>query len=285
MRLTSKIIYLNSAVKKINFVLKIVLKYTKIKLCQGHCNTFINRAFKRKSILSNLALLKNIFEMPKRKASIGRLSTTSKRKQKSRELNQNPNTEEHSYILSKEAFNYKYNADYKSDSNVNIGLMNVLCNYCGAQSFKNETVGLCCKSGKIRLPQLEVPPNPLYSLIFDSTPQSKQFLPNVRKYNGCFQMTSFGAKNVLGDGFVSTFKIQGQVYHRIGSLLPTVDNDANFLQIYFIGDPELEISRRCDVFPGVKRDIPANTVMSNEHQVDILPRILEYPFFLKRTSI
>ena len=30
---------------------------------------------------------------------------------------------------------------------------------------------------------------------------------------------------------------------------------------------------------------PANTVMSNEHQIDILPRILEYPFFLKRTSI
>ena len=30
---------------------------------------------------------------------------------------------------------------------------------------------------------------------------------------------------------------------------------------------------------------PANTVMSNEHQIDILPRILEYQFFLKRTSI
>ena len=30
---------------------------------------------------------------------------------------------------------------------------------------------------------------------------------------------------------------------------------------------------------------PTNTVMSNEHQIDILPRILEYPFLLKRTSI
>lgn len=32
-------------------------------------------------------------------------------------------------------------------------------------------------------------------------------------------MTSFGAKTVNLGGFMPTFKIQGQVYHRIGSVL------------------------------------------------------------------
>ncbi|KAE9541875.1 hypothetical protein AGLY_003866 [Aphis glycines] len=32
----------------------------------------------------------------------------------------------------------------------------------------------------------------------------------IRKYNGCFQMTSFGAKKIVTEGFMPTFKVQGQ---------------------------------------------------------------------------
>ncbi|GFU35281.1 uncharacterized protein TNCV_2143451 [Trichonephila clavipes] len=62
-------------------------------------------------------------------------------------------------------------------------------------------------------------------------------------------MTSFGATKIVhnedGRNFESTFKIQGQVYHKIGSLLPMSDADPKFLQIYFMGDEEQQANTRC----------------------------------------
>ena len=59
-------------------------------------------------------------------------------------------------------------------------------------------------------------------------------------------MTSFGATKTVhnedGRNFESTFKIQDQVYHRIGSL---PDADPKFLQIYFMGDEKQQIHTRC----------------------------------------
>ncbi|XP_055910737.1 uncharacterized protein LOC129945100 [Eupeodes corollae] len=82
-------------------------------------------------------------------------------------------------------------------------------------------------------------------------------------------MTSFGASNIIRDGFmtfkvitehdtnnefyreiasnVSCMQIQGQIYHRIGSLLPCLDSNHSFLQIYFMGNSDVEIERRCVV--------------------------------------
>lgn len=55
-----------------------------------------------------------------------------------------------------------------------------------------------------------------------------------------------------------TFKIQGQVYHRIGALLPVNDEDYKFLQIYFIGDSVREAGVRCSNF----EDLDFNIVLS-----------------------
>ncbi|KMQ85421.1 dna helicase, partial [Lasius niger] len=49
------------------------------------------------------------------------------------------------------------------------------------------------------------------------------------------------AKQVVGDGFMPTFKVQGQVYHLVGSLLPASQQEAQFLQIYFVGEDEREM--------------------------------------------
>jgi hypothetical protein len=35
-------------------------------------------------------------------------------------------------------------------------------------------------------------------------------------------MTSFGAKQIVEEGFMPTFKVQGQVYHLYGSLIPNI---------------------------------------------------------------
>ncbi|CAI6345249.1 unnamed protein product [Macrosiphum euphorbiae] len=59
-------------------------------------------------------------------------------------------------------------------------------------------------------------------------------------------MTSFGATEIVknnaanGQQFNSTFKIKGQVYHRVGSLLPMPNEPHQFLQIYFMGGEDSE---------------------------------------------
>lgn len=62
-------------------------------------------------------------------------------------------------------------------------------------------------------------------------------------------MTSFGAKGILHHGYMPTFKIQGQICPRAGSLLPLNGEDAQFLQIYFMGDSSKEEERRCGIQP------------------------------------
>ncbi|XP_075469185.1 uncharacterized protein LOC142502199 [Ascaphus truei] len=111
-------------------------------------------------------------------------------------------------------------------------------------------------NGKVQLPPLHSPPDPLLSYMSGTTSESKHFLQNIRKYNSCFQMTSFGATSIVEQiGFKSTFKVQGQVYHRAGSLLPLPDQDPQFLQIYFMGDEQQEADQRCHWIPNTRRDI------------------------------
>ncbi|XP_018787196.1 PREDICTED: uncharacterized protein LOC108967951 [Bactrocera latifrons] len=107
-----------------------------------------------------------------------------------------------------------------------------------AAMFREETAGMCCSSGKVKLPALEPPPEPLHSLLTGESPTSKHFFQNIQAYNSCFQMNamlSFGATKIIRDPFM-TFKIQGQIYQRAGSLIPFADADYQFLQIYFIGN-------------------------------------------------
>lgn len=130
-----------------------------------------------------------------------------------------------------------------------IGDMDKECNYCHALKFKHEAPGMCCASGKVVLPALNPPPEPLATLMLGETQESKLFLSKIRKFNSCFQMTSFRATNIVGnqagDHFQTTFKIQGQIYHQIGSLYHLPENAPKFLQIYFLGSEEDQVDLRC----------------------------------------
>ncbi|XP_054085138.1 uncharacterized protein LOC128921444 [Zeugodacus cucurbitae] len=70
-------------------------------------------------------------------------------------------------------------------------------------------------------------------------------------------MTSFGTTKLVRENFLPTFKIQGQIYHKAGSLLPVSDSDYKFLQIYFMGNSSQEINLRCAHNNLVKRSIVA----------------------------
>lgn len=153
------------------------------------------------------------------------------------------------------AFNYDPTVDYNSHNNIDIGSMDQICAQCKALKYKKEAPGLCCVNGKVKLPELNKPPDPLQSMVSGTTPQSKHFLNNIRKYNSCFQMTSFGAERIVTDNFMPTFKVQGQIYHNAGSLLPITDQQYKFLQIYFLGNSEDEVNTRCAITSGVRHDI------------------------------
>lgn len=140
--------------------------------------------------------------------------------------------------------------------NISIGEMDVICPYCNALKFSKEAPGMCCSNGKVKLNPIVAPPEPLSSLMSNNTTESKHFLNNIRKYNSSFQMTSFGATKIENDRrYLPTFRIQGQIYHRIGSLLPMPGDDHKFLQIYFIGNEEEEIDQRCSIAVTTNRDI------------------------------
>ncbi|KAI9104903.1 hypothetical protein DFS34DRAFT_605037, partial [Phlyctochytrium arcticum] len=81
--------------------------------------------------------------------------------------------------------------------------------------------GICCAKGKVHLPNLPTTPPLLAQLFNPDDPQEKS---EVRQYNTALSFTSLGAKvdrrvtNRVGGRPV--YRIQGEVRHRIGSLLP-----------------------------------------------------------------
>lgn len=151
-------------------------------------------------------------------------------------------------------FQYDRSINYSLHRLVVIGPMNKVCRYCNALKFKNEAPGMCCLN-EVKLPELQLPIEPLKSLVSGATDDSKHFLMNIRKYNSCFQMTSFGATRVIHENFMPTFKVQGQIYHLLGSLLPVQEEECKYLQIYFMGDDDKQIDQRCKFYPGSKREI------------------------------
>jgi hypothetical protein len=117
------------------------------------------------------------------------------------------------------AFHYEPDIEYYAHSKVAIGGMDKECPHCHALKFNKEPAGMCCASGKVQLPPIEIPPEPLNGLLTGTDPDSNLFLKSIRTFNSCFQMTSFGATEVIrnsnanGQQYNSTFKIRGQVYH------------------------------------------------------------------------
>jgi len=111
--------------------------------------------------------------------------------------------------------------NYEPDTFHNTTGIGTISSNCGALKFDKETDGLCCSKGKVQLDQFPQPHHFLQHLYEGIDSNSKHFLANIRKYNSVFQMTSFGCNEVSMAGFNPSFRIQGQVYHLIGSIVPT----------------------------------------------------------------
>ncbi|CAB4442942.1 unnamed protein product [Rhizophagus irregularis] len=101
-------------------------------------------------------------------------------------------------------------------------------------SKSSPSFATCCAGGKVNLPLLLKPPSYLLNLYTSSDPNSSSFCKNIRAYNNLLACTSFGAN--IDEEFqrqgVSNFRIHGQIYHCIGSLLLEDDRPPMFAQLY-----------------------------------------------------
>ncbi|KAL3651503.1 hypothetical protein CASFOL_004505 [Castilleja foliolosa] len=131
------------------------------------------------------------------------------------------------------------------------------CRYCDALfwlderllregSSANPSYSGCCQGGIVDLPLLIEPPVFLSDLLHGNSSKSKHFQENIRSYNSMFCFTSMGGKidNDINKGSgPRIFRLHGQNYHLIGSLLPEDGTTPKFAQMY-IYDTENEISHR-----------------------------------------
>nr|XP_045088159.1 uncharacterized protein LOC120970143 isoform X2 [Aegilops tauschii subsp. strangulata] len=168
----------------------------------------------------------------------------------------------------------------------NFGKPTCLCPFCNAIMWHQErsknntnisrpTFGLCCKEGKVKLPPLKKPPAYLQQLLMsDEKGESSNYRDNIRNYNSIFAFTSMAGQvdyeiNKRG-GAPYVFRLNGQNYHQIGTLLPKDSGDNScrpkFAQLY-IYDTENEVKNR----------MQASTSKEKKTQLDegIVSRLLE----------
>ena len=115
---------------------------------------------------------------------------------------------------------------------------------------------LCCQSGKVLLTKFNEAPTLLKNLLDYGDSSTAKFREQIRIYNSLFCFTSFGAKidNSINSGRGPyTFRINGQNYHLIGSLLPTTGEQPKFAQLYFF-DTQNEARNRMNAFIDKKQN-------------------------------
>ncbi|XP_055904241.1 uncharacterized protein LOC129940040 [Eupeodes corollae] len=77
------------------------------------------------------------------------------------------------------AFSYDPQIKYAHQNSIQIGAMNKMCPICFAKKWAEEAKGMCCASGKVVLPNIDEPPEPIKSLLTNNHILSAHFLNNT----------------------------------------------------------------------------------------------------------
>ena len=136
-----------------------------------------------------------------------------------------------------------------------LGAMSTVCGHCGALRWAAEPKGACCHQGKVHLDYHPPPPEELVELLTPGSPYYEEFREKIRAYNTAFQLASLGCNVIRHDvGPRATFTVQGNVCHRIGTLLPVRDGEEQFMQVYFLDAGEAT-ERRAAMCGGLDRAV------------------------------
>ena len=125
-----------------------------------------------------------------------------------------------------------------------IGSMDHECPDCGALKFRRETPSTCCSGGKILLTAFPPPPPaPLMELFIGESEDARIFHKHARALNNAVCLTSLKNYWKPRPGFQPSVIFQGRIQTRVGPLLPAVDENPIFAQLY-IHDPAMESTNR-----------------------------------------
>ena len=152
--------------------------------------------------------------------------------------------------------------------------MNIVCGFCGAKRFGPEIKSICCGNGQVQLPPIPEAPPPLKQFL-----KEKSFREKIRGYNQSLAFASLGANEVILPPGVYCFKINGDVHHRVGPLLPDYgDTNPKFAQIY-IHDTENEVVNRAQHHGGALDLDVLGQLQGLIHEVNPFAQVFILPFF------
>ncbi|KNZ76083.1 hypothetical protein J132_00236 [Termitomyces sp. J132] len=127
-----------------------------------------------------------------------------------------------------------------------LGPMTVICPHCQALHFDAEKLtkstrnspkfGMCCLQGQVNLPRLQNAPADLLNLLHGHYPLSDTFKTSICQYNAAFAFTSLGVKidhAITNAPGLYSFRINGELHHLTGALLPIEGNLPVYAQLYF----------------------------------------------------
>ncbi len=120
-------------------------------------------------------------------------------------------------------------------------------------SNNNPQFFLCCENGKVLLLNLLTTPQELEVLLTSKKRSVVKFRDQICMYNSMLAFTSLGAKVdelVIRGTELYSFRIQGEFYHKIGSLCPTKGQHPQFAQLY-IHDTENKRKNRHAIMPSL----------------------------------
>ncbi|KAK7315487.1 hypothetical protein VNO77_34037 [Canavalia gladiata] len=132
--------------------------------------------------------------------------------------------------------------------------------------------GMCCGQGKVKIPFLEKTPLKLLNLLQNDDSHNKYFIQNIRSFNMMFSFTSMGGTidRKINDGNgPPMFVMNGENYHRIGSLLPLSGETPKFAQLY-IYDTENEVRNKMNAV-----SMTSNECLLNKSIVQDLKEMLD----------
>jgi hypothetical protein len=117
----------------------------------------------------------------------------------------------------------------------------------------NPQFTLCCENGKVMLLSLPTTSQKFEVLLTSKERSAVKFRDQIRMYNSVLAFTLFGAKvdeSVTRGIGPYSFRIQGELYHKIGSMCPVEGQHPQFTQLY-IYDTEDEHQNRHVVMPSL----------------------------------
>ena len=130
---------------------------------------------------------------------------------------------------------------------------------------------MCCSNGAVTWPIANNTPEPIRVLLTEIhvngngktvwTERTTRFQRNIRSYNNAMFFTSLGAKldqaitDTMNAAGVYTFRIQGALYHSMGSLLPPPGERPRFAQVYMFDSLQEQLQFRHETHPNLDLDI------------------------------